>query len=66
MKILIMSKLKIYIQDYGVYGTTVVVAESPEHAHQLIEGTINYDKDNKEFEEVELSIGVIVENLGDR
>lgn len=57
--------MKIYIQDHGVYGSILVVAENLEAATSLIKNRYNYDP-NKEIEEHEIVNGFIFENLGDR
>lgn len=57
--------LKLYLQDYGVYGCTIVAAENQEQAREMLQGTYNYDSD-KEIEEIEVVPGIILENLGDR
>lgn len=56
--------MKIYVQDHGVYGCIVVLAENKEQARKFMEGEYNYDK-NEPVEEMELEPGVIHVNLGD-
>jgi len=56
--------MKIYIQDHGVFGVLVAIAENEEQARDFMEGSINYSP-KVELEERDLIPGLIVENYGD-
>ncbi len=59
--------LKIYIQDHGVYGMTVVIADSELEAREMMkgEGRGEYEE-NKPIEEYKIEKGFVYENNGDR
>lgn len=56
--------MKIYIQDLGVYGCIVVIAETPDEARTFMVSEYNYDPD-KPIEEKEITPGFVFSNLGD-
>jgi len=60
--------MKIYEYDRGVYGMTVIVANSREHALELFnnaecrdDGLVTIGS----FIEHEIKVGLIIDNLGD-
>lgn len=56
--------MKLYIQDRGVYGCIIVVANSVEQAKEYMSGEYNYNV-NETIEEVEIKEGFVYCNLGD-
>lgn len=56
---------KIYIQDHGVYGVIVVIANSEEEARSYMQGNYNYDP-KSDLEVKDIEIGEVVVNIGDR
>lgn len=66
--------MKIYIQNNGVYGAIVVVANNIEEAIELIKENSMFLTSDKSFthnleknpiEEKEISVGLVVANFGD-
>jgi hypothetical protein len=56
--------MKIYIQDLGVYGSIVVIAENEESARKMMVGNYNYES-NTPLLEHEIKPGFVFCNLGD-
>lgn len=56
--------MKIFIQDCGVYGCIVVVAEDEDSARIMMEDERNYQKD-REIQFFPIQKGFIYCNLGD-